>query len=294
MQLPYFGRAAGSGGRLLGSVLTDSDAALGLNFTSRAAHDLYLRRRKVGWGVDPVRCTKYMTSSQALTLNLFGPLADSPAWCRNLLNKLLGRDDLRRVLATDIEFAPRRRSEYLGDMTRVDVLMHIETDRGTEAIVVEVKYADRFNSRFVDLRRNSSYRNLADTTQLWAKPDVILASRQVNQLARVHALAASILGPTHSRTLPPTLIVIHHPDDARAHHYVDAYRGLVTSPDTVASVDMRALFDAMQGTAIASPDQSIVEEMATRYIGHAYSDAAWNAYRSRPCDAQLQSHEPAH
>ncbi len=278
----HFGQTVGPGGRPLGSILTDSDASRGLNFTSRSAHDLYLRRRKAGWGVDPVRCTKYMTSSQTLTLNLFGPLIDSPDWCRDIFSHLLGRDDLHRVLAVDVEFAPPRRSEYLGDMTRVDAFIQIETDRGIEAVVTEVKYADRFNSRFVDLTRSDAYRKLADATQLWSKPNVILTSRQVNQLARVHALAASVLGSSQARLLPPTLLIIHHPDDSRVETIVGDYRSLVARPEIVTSVDLGALFDTMYATAITAADRLMVKQMRTRYTEHGYSDELWNSYKVGP------------
>jgi hypothetical protein len=85
-----FGAApAYAGGRALGSILSAEDADAGLNFVTQSAKSLFTWRRRQGWAVDPVRCTSYLTSSQALTLNLFGPLRAAPAWASRVLSVLL-------------------------------------------------------------------------------------------------------------------------------------------------------------------------------------------------------------
>ena len=69
LKLPHWGATVGRSPRPLGSVLADEDAAEGRNFGSLGARDLYTSRHAAGWGIDP-RCSTYMTSSQALMINL--------------------------------------------------------------------------------------------------------------------------------------------------------------------------------------------------------------------------------
>src|SRR5687768_10941951 len=55
-----FGSTPPPRSRALGSILTSDAAALGMNFSSAAAAELYSRRRAEGWGLDPIRCTRYL------------------------------------------------------------------------------------------------------------------------------------------------------------------------------------------------------------------------------------------
>ena len=128
----------------------------------------------------------------------------------------------------ELEFAPARRSLHLNDQTRIDALVVAAGDSGTEVIAVEVKYADRFNSRLVDIS-TTPYRGLAERAGLWADAAEVLGRRRVNQLARVHALAASY-SLSLGVSAPASLVVLSHATDASAVDVVEEYRPLVNGP----------------------------------------------------------------
>lgn len=195
-----------------------------MNFLSPEVFDLYSTRHAAGWGLDP-RCTAYMTSSQALTINLFGLLRQDEAWFLKCLNAWLGRTDLTAIQTLEIEFAPARRSLHLGDQTRIDVLLVVKGGQSDEVIAVEVKYADRFNSRRVNIE-TPAYRELADRTRLWKSPGLALADRRTNQLARIHALATSY-ALSLGIDAPTSMLLISHAMDDGAARIARAYTGHV-------------------------------------------------------------------
>lgn len=272
--LPTYGETAGSSPRPLGSILSDHDALAGHNFTSRAGRALYERRRTAGWGVDPVRCTKYLTSSQALTLNLLGPLEASPRWAARVLGRLLGREDVSEVSRIWVEYAPRRRSEYLNDMTRIDALVEIRSRGGRELMVIETKYADRFNSRQVDIMR-APYRDLAGRLGLWVDAEATLASVHLNQLVRCHSLAAALTDDLIGRASVPSLLVLHHHDDAASRVLVGEYAGHATEPNGIAARTLDAFTDAMILTAETTAERQIARALDLRYVAEHESELAW-------------------
>jgi hypothetical protein len=286
--LTRWGSTRGRSAKELGSVLTDGAVAAGLNFGSPSAFRLYETRHSEGWGIDP-RCSAYMTSSQAMTINLFGLLGQDDAWLLECLKTWLGRPDLRRVESVELEFAPARRSLHLNDQTRIDVLVVAAGDLGTEVIAVEVKYADRFNSRLVDIS-TSPYRELARRAGLWADAAKVLGGRRVNQLARVHALAASY-SISLGVSAPASLLVLSHEMDASAADVVEEYRMLVDGP-LVHHVHLR---NACRSVVDAAPPRygSAARDLDVRYgseagsasiarsMGHG-SDEVSSAARLRP------------
>lgn len=272
--LPDYGLTSGTAPRPLGSILTDADALAGHNFTSAASERLYKRRRAAGWGVDPVRCTKYLTSSQALTLNLLGPLEESPRWAARTLGVLLGRPDYQRVDRVWVEFAPQRRSDYLNDMTRVDALVELRTTSGAELLAIETKYADRFNSRRVNIDKQP-YRDLAARVGLWADPDASLGSTQLNQLVRCHALAAAVAKDLIGRATVPGLLVLHHRDDAASRILTNAYSEHVAKPTRVHAHTLDQFVDALRHSAASRRQQKTARALELRYIDEGESDAAW-------------------
>lgn len=274
--LPNFGATAGPNGRPLGSILTDSDANKGLNFTSSAAHHLYLGRRAQGWGVDPTRCTKYLTSSQALTLNIFGALRMSEQWSVDVLNSLTGRHDITKVETVEVEFAPQRRSEHLGDMTRIDALFRVRTGSGVEIVAFEIKYTDRFNSRRVNIL-TPAYCALAQGVPLWINPEATLASTETNQLVRCHALAASV-GVAEGVTVPPTVIVIHHADDKHAVSVSSAFRELLHEPERFVSIDLVRMFEVMTDVASGPLQVNAAWRLSERYADDTGSEALWRQH----------------
>jgi hypothetical protein len=220
-----------------------------------------------------------MTSSQALTINLFAPLLVNPSWLLSTLSLVLDRNDLIAVHSAEIEYAPRRRSNYLNDMTRVDVLVIVETKSGLDCVVVEVKYGDRFNSRSLDVAKSPAYQQLASDTGLWKESQIALATRGTNQLLRVHALAAAVMRRDHSVPTLPTLLVLHHPDDAGAISSTQAYAGLLEDVRLSQPRSLAEFIDYARSAAASAADQGAMTTVESRYLEFANSDAAWMKHK---------------
>ncbi|MEJ3741684.1 hypothetical protein WEI85_00075 [Actinomycetes bacterium KLBMP 9797] len=266
-----------AGERALGSILAPADARRGFNFVASSARALFRYRRQQGWGVDPIRCTSHLTSSQALTLNLFGPLWSAPRWAARLMSTLLNLN-VRRISGFDIEYAPQRRSAYLGDMTRIDGWLRLDTDDGPVAVVVEVKYVDRFNSRYIDPAERQQYRALANRTQLWDLDNANTRARSVNQLLRCHALGASTWLTEHPYDVPPRLLVIHHPDDRVAGKTVAAYREVLRHTDLLVTVSLDRFCQELLTSARGAAQRGTAERLLTRYVAHELSEDLWREY----------------
>lgn len=283
--LTAYGATSGSSPRALGSILIDADAVAGRNFTSKSARRLYERRRTEGWGVDPVRCTKYLTSSQALTLNLLGPMQESPRWAARMLGLLLNRPDFERVVGVWVEFAPRRRSEYLNDMTRIDALIQVRTRSADELIAVETKYADRFNSRKVDIDL-PPYRELASKVGLWSDPDAVLGAPRLNQLARCHALAAAVSGDFVDRVSVPNLVILHHRDDVVSPMIAEDYADHLSDPLLVGAHTLDRFVNAATATSSSHEQKKIARALELRYVAEVESEQAWQGSGDRSLRAR--------
>ncbi|WP_442544985.1 PGN_0703 family putative restriction endonuclease [Arthrobacter sp. KN11-1C] len=272
--------------RPLGSILTVDAGARGMNFTSSAAQKLYASRRLDGWGLDPIRCTRYLVSSQALMLNVMGPLVQDFAWLTRTLGRVTGRSkDFLGVNAVKIEFAPAKRSEFLGDMTRVDAFIVAETRSGAEGIVLEFKYADRFNSRRLVLSGNPAYESLDEATGLWKKCAAALADSAVNQLVRCHALGAAVMFNLHA-SMRTTLLAIHHDYDSAAMMNVEKYRSHVSEPERVRGLTISGFLAAMAAEASSEVEVAEVDRLRIRYVDLAGSARSWQMFRG----AASQSH----
>lgn len=274
LAIPDFGSTPGPVPRPLGSILPLYAADHGKNFTSPPAEHLYIKRRARGWGVDPVRCTQYLTSSQALTLNFLGPLYAAPGWLLNTLSSVLGRSDLLDIAFAAVEHAPARRSQYLGDMTRVDGFIVIRCRGGYEGIVLEFKYADRFNSRDVRIVDHPKYRALAARTDTWKNFDDIAVQRRFNQLVRCHALGVAMLQQETGASCT-TLLVVHHGNDARAAQLVTDYGSHMSGAATAVGLTLAELCDHMAKTAGTIRQLRAVEALEIRYGSEAASERWW-------------------
>ncbi|TXI56030.1 MULTISPECIES: PGN_0703 family putative restriction endonuclease [Mycobacteriaceae] len=282
-----FGQTAGAAPRPLGSVLADADAQAGLNFTSLAARRLFERRHAEGWGVDPVRCAKYLTSSQALTINLFGLLVESMAWSARVLRDALHRPDISAVKWIQVEYAPRRRSQYLHDMTRLDALMLVSTRTGDELLAVELKYVDRFNSRLVNIDR-IPYRRLATTHDLWRDVDHVLQASEVNQLVRCHALAVAVSDDLITgQKRPARLVVVHHHADPSSTAAVDRYRAHLQEPALVQAVTLKSFVTALHVQARSPKQRRAARDLYRRYVDESESEPAWDLHQSRRLGAKV-------
>lgn len=271
-----FGSTPAPASRPLGSILPIALAANGHNFTTRTAEHLYEQRRPQGWGIDPVRCTRYLTSSQALTLNFLAPLFAEPRWLVSALSSVLGRSDILDLDYAAVEHAPTQRSQFLGDMTRMDGFIILRCKTGYEAVVLEFKYADRFNSRDVRIVDRSTYRALAAKAAIWTDFDDVAAGRRFNQLVRCHALGASML-ERETGSLRTTLVAIHHEKDVRAAQLVSGYRAQVCDPAAAAGLTLTKLCDHMAETADRR-QLKIVETLRARYANEVGSEDWWELF----------------
>lgn len=265
-------------GRQLGSILPADAAARGKNFTSPESEALFLRRRTQGWGVDPHRMTSHMTSSQTLLMNLLGPLDADRQWLLEILRGALDRPDLMNLRGVEVEFAPPARSRYLGDMTRVDAFFILEAEDGTEGMVLELKYTDRFSARRLPLAESSRYRALATSTGMWRDSSSAFADESVSQLLRCHALGARTLQVEHGSTLPVTLLLVDHPLDPGAGTVFDAYRGHLANPAQARHVRLDQFLAVAAATAPGRTAVAAVSELELRYLAHEESEALWQEH----------------
>lgn len=212
-----------------------------------------------------------MTSSQALTLNLFGPLLAEPSWFSGLLLRLLGRGRWDGSERSFIEYAPPDRARRTGDRTIADIYVERQSGDATESIVIETKLADRFSSRFVDITRTPHYQTLNAKVNLWNEDLSGDDGRATNQLARVHALGSTYSG------VAATLVVLHHPLDQRTPLIAERYRQTLRDPSLLVVGDLAAFIGHM-AAASSTPDQlEVARKMSVRYVEMELSAPAWQA-----------------
>jgi hypothetical protein len=236
---------------------------------------MFLKRRTEGWGVDPLRMTSHMTSSQTLLVNLLGPLGADTDWLLEVLRIVLRRPDLVEMRDAAIEFAPPARSRYLGDMTRIDAFFTVQSPAGTEGIVLELKYTDRFSTRKLPIADSPRYRQLADDSGLWRTPDQALTDDAVGQLLRCHALGLRTLQVDHQKTLPVTLLLVNHPLDLAAPAVLERYREHLSEPRLAHQVDLEQFLEAAAATAPGSVSLRAIDELRLRYLAHEESEPLW-------------------
>jgi hypothetical protein len=279
--LARFGRLAGSR-RLCGSVLADKDALRNLNFLGAAALESYQARRASGWGVDPVRCTKYLTSSQTLTFNMLAEVVRHQREVARLFGGLLGLIDLAWLETADFEFSPAGTPYWLGDRTLIDLLLRFRTvDGGVQVVAVETKLADRFSTRRTAAMGGARYREVQKARSIWANLDASLAENRTRQLTRCHALAQSVqLLDSGRRDRSAVLLVLLHPEDETGIDTAELYAdGLPHRMDAAF-----ATWDAFLGAAARAGAMAddLQEGLADRYVDMTASEEAWATVRRRP------------
>ncbi|MBD8467059.1 hypothetical protein IFU30_12345 [Plantibacter sp. CFBP 8798] len=237
-------------------------------------------RRTQGWGVDPFRMTTHMTSSQTLLVNLLGPLGANRQWLLRALGTVLARPDFVELLNLEIEYAPRARSRYLGDMTRLDALITVRTAGGIEGVVLELKYTDRFSSRKLPIAENPLYRQMANDSDTWRTPTSALTDYTVSQLLRCHALGTKALQVEHSAWMPVTLLLVSHPLDLVAVDILKSYRDHLSAPASAVHVDLAKFLNAAIDVSSNSLERAAMGELQLRYIEHAESEDLWLEHSS--------------
>ncbi|WP_370544945.1 hypothetical protein [Frigoribacterium sp. VKM Ac-2530] len=252
-----------------GSILATEAAAEGANFTSTVAFEAYKLRRKGGWGVEPYRCERYLTSSQTLTINFFAPLAADLPWLSRFLDAL-GLAAGGAAQALELEYQPAfRRAEHL-DRTLADAF--VQTSTG--GVVFETKLADQFSRRWSTVVGNPFYEQVNRELQLWNSPRSTFDTTAKDQLARVHALGALAAGA------PPPIVVIHHPLDDVGALNAEGYREVLQDPSLLTVMDLASALQRMGETATTKPQREMVQDLRRRYTAHELSEEAFGALES--------------
>ena len=180
----------------LASRLSTAAARAGATFLSPAiaAHVReILLFREPGALFEEARLWGNLLSSQALTLNLFVPLALDPVRAAAVFRRLLP-SFVGTVTGIHFEHSPGRRGpDYFGDGTAFDVLIDIVTPEGEPAFVaIEVKYTEGAGGPVPAPRPR--YAETARETGLYRDPDAaILARPGFEQLRREHVLGQLML-----------------------------------------------------------------------------------------------------
>lgn len=279
-----YGSLAGSQ-QPCGSVLHDQDAARGLNFVGPTAYESYLHRRAAAWGVDPVRCTKYLTSSQTLTFNMFSEVVRRPRAAARLIATLLGRSDLVRLETAQFEFTGVNTPYWLGDRTHVDLLLRfLRADGGLQVVAIETKLADRFSTRRTQAMGGPRYRGLVSHRAIWRDLDASLESNVTRQLTRCHALAQSVQAVDSARPEEgAVLLTLLHPEDVAGRDHAQAYiDGLVTPDGAIATWD--AFLHAAPRAKAMEPD--VAAALTLRYVDMRSSLEAWKNIGGRPHESR--------
>jgi hypothetical protein len=284
--LRRFGRLAGSGSEC-GSVLADADASEGLNFTSSDALAAYEQRRGHGWGVDPVRCISYLTSSQTLTFNMLADLRRHPDAAARLFGRLLGRSDLLTMESVDFEFSGVQTPYWLGDRTFIDALLRFRRlDGALQVVAIETKLADRFSTRRTEAMGGPRYLRLTDDIQIWRDLAASLERSTTRQLTRCHALAQSVQrldGGTSGESA--SLLVLLHPDDSVGRSQATTYFAGLVDGDGAAVTWDTYLAAAHAAGALSV---SLHDALMVRYVEHSLSAEAWSDLARRQIRTRLE------
>jgi len=285
MRLEAFGTTRPPGERPLGSILSAEDAARRLNLHSDASIAVFDRRRSEGWGIDPVRTLGYLTSSQALTLNLMAPFVEEPAWMVAVLNLVLPlAQPLTGVDAVHFEYFSPQPSKALGDRTTIDVLIHARQSGRPIVVAIETKLGDRFNSRSVHI--GDAYSRVS---HLWLSP-LTPHERATSQLARVHALAEHVSRSAYGGEGPALVLLLHHDDDPSAPTIAGKYAGAVACSDSFHSASLRCFLEAMRVTAPTPGEADLVETLRLRYVELHRSESVWREFlRATPSTSRRRA-----
>lgn len=254
-------------------------AARGANFVSDEAWSRYMKRRTEGWGVEPERCTSNLLSSQALTLNLFGTLAEHPAWHARVVDRVLGWG-AGEISDTRIEYAPPYPSQHLGDKTRIDALVTWTGATGRRLLAIEVKLADRYVSRVLDVCGSRRYQDLWSRSLRW---ETVTNAPRMNQFFRIHGLAESISTAEGCTTdeRSPHFVLIHHDSDPQAREVFTEYQTSL-KPDhksSATAITLSAFIGAMAETATGPHHARVADMLHLRYVALAESESEWLHFR---------------
>jgi hypothetical protein len=244
-----------------GNMLTDDDAANGLNFLSGDAFACFKERsadRRAG--VHVKNTSRNLLASQAMAFNVFGHLSKHLDLASAMFSNLF--DEPVVVTSVDIEHL----IDALGDHTAFDVLATYNLADGTPRFVaIEIKLSEPFSQKDYDWAKylvtdafSAGAWNTADAAQL--------GDRRWSQLWRDHLLAVQ-----HGLGKPelgePAVLVVHHPRDDHCVRSVDGYRKLLSNPESCQAIDLARIVEALRPMVATQPThQKWLQRFEERYL----------------------------
>jgi len=176
----------------LASTLRADAAKAGRNFLNLKIHQVVLREllvREEGASIDEERLFTNSLSSQPMTFNFFGNMAEDLAFATAVFKHLFPAF-VHTVDHIIFETSPGRREErFLLDGTAFDVAIYVTTPEGESAtIFVETKYSEEMMGPAARLRER--YDEASRQVKLYRDPDSpALRSLALEQLWRLQTLA---------------------------------------------------------------------------------------------------------
>jgi hypothetical protein len=179
--------------------------------------------------------------------------------------------EISEMALASMSFQP---TEPFFTMTRVDAFFVVETNRGVEAVILELKYVDRFSSRRLDLLANSNYGRLALNSGVWVDAESAFADSRVSQLLRCHALGIRTLQVEYD-SLQATMLLVSHPSDPLAADVAAQYRSHLVDPGRAVHVGLDRFLGTAVAEAASTRDIDAADAIFTRYLDHGPSEPLW-------------------
>jgi hypothetical protein len=275
LKVPYGVGPKASNKTYYGNMLTREDGERGLNFLS--PHIFQIARRRLAAGpapVDSFRLLCSMLSSQAVTINLFGPLVDNKDLAKRLVEELLSVP-VKEVLRVDLQYTPEPAKEYLNDRTAFDVFVeYLDQDGQPSFAGIETVLAGPLSDR---VYANPSYQKWTEHGDAPFKEGIraVLSTPELNQLWRGHLLATalrlhpdSIYGSGHYLLLYPA-------QNMEIGQAAAQYRHLLKPTDhTFAALTLQHVVERWQKLVENSAYQSWLEAFRLRYLELSASEEA--------------------
>lgn len=236
--------------RKLGSLLSHSDGREGHAFlhpgiARMARREVYNREAGSAWDADRLR--RNLLSSQALCLNLFGPMRLDADFATALLSELMP-DTIGEYIDVLFEHSPRRGHPALtNDYTAIDAVIRARTPTGARLLIgVEVKYSeDCFEgSPRIDKRHSE----IARASGAFIDPDdPALRQNPAQQLFRLQNLMQAMLD--NDLADEAALLFVAPTLNASAQDAAASYQALLTPPErgkvSFMALTMERVFDAI-------------------------------------------------
>jgi hypothetical protein len=184
------------------TLLIGKDAAAGANFYEGFPIFEGVKERYPRSASNPL-CTN-MLRSEHVPFNFFAPLKSDlgKPYVVGVIRRLIGVPSVDSVKRMEVEYAPPKAAEHLGDNTSFDVYVEAACIDGSRiGVGVEVKYTetsyrygDTEKKKMLDPRKESVYHRISRRSQLYKEASLdCLPTKKFKQVWRNHLLGAAML-----------------------------------------------------------------------------------------------------